>query len=439
LSEDSDAFRLEIDCPKRNSKLQVGWEAFFPYYAGYPEAFATKILQSAKLAPTAVVLDPWNGSGTTTHTASQLGLSSVGCDLNPVMIIVAKSRLLPASEADSIEPHTRDVLSETQGGAEIDPADPLLSWFYPATAATLRAIEAGIRRHLLGSMTLTPTGPNLNYVSSMAATFYVALFSVCRELASSFRSSNPTWFRIPKPEEKRIRVARDRITQLFEAKLRSMTLALLAARKAMRIDLAVADLRLLDTASDKLDTDTVDFFLTSPPYCTRIDYAAATRVELAVMVPLLLSTTKQLSRRMLGSTSVPAQKIEPKQAWGATSLEFLEKLQAHSSKASAGYYFKTHADYFDKLHRSLTNVVAALKPGSTAVFVAQDSYYKELHNDLPMVIQEMGQVAGLSLTRVEPFRLGRSMSGINRYSRSYKRPHGAVEAVICFRKLERQV
>lgn len=64
---------LQILSPKRNKRLQTGWEGFFPYYVGYPELFARELLQSAKLPRHAVVLDPWNGSGTTTYTASAMG------------------------------------------------------------------------------------------------------------------------------------------------------------------------------------------------------------------------------------------------------------------------------------------------------------------------------------------------------------------------------
>jgi hypothetical protein len=51
------AKRLQIVSPKRNKRLQTGWEGFFPYYAGYPELFARELLQSAKLPQGAVVLD----------------------------------------------------------------------------------------------------------------------------------------------------------------------------------------------------------------------------------------------------------------------------------------------------------------------------------------------------------------------------------------------
>ena len=98
------ATRLRILSPKRNKRLQTGWEGFFPYYAGFPELFARDLLQSAKLPRGAVILDPWNGSGTTTYVASGFGMTSIGIDLNPVMIIVAHARLLPPSEADHLNP-----------------------------------------------------------------------------------------------------------------------------------------------------------------------------------------------------------------------------------------------------------------------------------------------------------------------------------------------
>ncbi len=42
-------------------------------------------MQSAKLPRSAVALDPWNGSGTATYTATPLGLNFIGIDLKPVM------------------------------------------------------------------------------------------------------------------------------------------------------------------------------------------------------------------------------------------------------------------------------------------------------------------------------------------------------------------
>jgi hypothetical protein len=196
---------LRIVLPKRNNRLQTGWEGFFPYYAGYPELFARELLKSAKLPRGAVVLDPWNGSGTTTYTATLRGLNSIGIDLNPVMIIVARARLLPPSEADHLRPLAATILLHARSAPPtLQPDDALLGWFDPATAAFVRGIEQNIRRSLVGSMTKSPDGVHLDRISGTAATLYVALFAACRRLVAPFRSSNPTWLRAPKANDARI-------------------------------------------------------------------------------------------------------------------------------------------------------------------------------------------------------------------------------------------
>ncbi|MDQ0340574.1 tRNA G10 N-methylase Trm11 [Caldalkalibacillus uzonensis] len=40
----------------------------------------------------ATVMDPWNGTGTTTDVAEQMGYFAIGLDINPVMVLIAKGR-----------------------------------------------------------------------------------------------------------------------------------------------------------------------------------------------------------------------------------------------------------------------------------------------------------------------------------------------------------
>ena len=196
-----------------------------------------------------------------------------------------------------------------------------------------------------------------------------------------------------------------------------------------------AAINLADTTNIDVQPESVDCVLTSPPYCTRIDYTAATRIELATLAPLLKTTPRKLGHAMIGSTQVPTAKLQPDPDWGETCNHFLEALRAHPSKASAGYYYQTHLDYFDKMARSLSRVSKALKPGAPAIFVVQDSYYKDLHNDLPHIITEMAELHGLGIKRREDFHL-RSMSDINPGRKKYVRPQGATETVLCLAKLE---
>jgi hypothetical protein len=433
------AKRLRIISPKRNKRLQTGWEGFFPYYAGYPELFARELLQSAKLARGAVVLDPWNGSGTTTYTATSLGLNSIGIDLNPVMIIVARARLLPPSEADHLRPLAATILSHAHSAPPtLKPDDALLGWFDPATAAFVRGIEQNIRRSLVGSMTKSPDGVQLERISGTAATLYVALFAACRRLVAPFRSSNPTWLRTPKAADTRIAASQAAIARDFGNNVRGMATALVAKREA---DLRLKKMphpgdckvSMSDTVAMDLSEGSVDFVLTSPPYCTRIDYTAATRIELAVLAPLLKTAERALGRQMIGSTQVPKGEIDVDEGWGETCLRFLAALKAHPSKASGGYYYRTHLDYFDKMNRSMQRLAVGLKAGGRAVLVVQDSYYKDIHNDLPTITTEIGAHHGLTLGQSKAFHL-RSMSDINPGRQTYVRPSGATESVLCFTK-----
>jgi DNA modification methylase len=429
---------LKIGSPKQIYRSGIEWNGLFPYYAGFPAEFAQNLIGGARLPSGARVLDPWNGSGTTTYAASRMGLQSVGIDLNPAMIIVARARSLPTSEADSLAPLASEILAKARKEAQRESAtddDPLLWWYSRPTATAIRTIERLVRRHLVGDLTLTPDGVKLENVSGIAASFYVSLFAICRRSVNQYKASNPTWLRRPKESEDKVSIDFELLTRDFLTNVEAMAAALARKQSLSLYENVSPELRLADTSATELESESVDFVLTSPPYCTRIDYTAATRVELALVSPLTGVDPDALSRKMTGSIRVPQHEISVSESWGPTCATFLETLRKHRSKASGGYYYKTHVDYFDKVARSITNVTRALKLGGGSVIVVQDSYYKEVHNDLPGIITEICKIRGLDLRLRKDFLISRSMSGINQKSKIYNRKSERVEAVLCFEKI----
>lgn len=427
-----DFSRLDICSPKRNSRAQQGWAGFFPYYAGYPEAFAERLLASANIRPRGTILDPWNGSGTTTYTASRVGFESTGIDLNPVMSVVARARALAAIEGDCLIPLGEEILSKASRVAtSLRREDPLLDWFGPSTASWIRCVEEAAREILVGADT-KHGGEALDSISSIASTYYVALFAVCREMACAFQSSNPTWLRKRKPKERRASWSRAKLEGTFRSIISQMSAALMSRTSVGHC----APIRLLtaDTARELDKSIRADLVLTSPPYCTRLDYTAATRLQLAVLFPLLATSPAELSRRMTGSVRVPATRIDAEDAWGPTCNKFLRAVAEHKSKASAGYYAKTHLDYFSKIYRSLENIASALRPSGAAIMVVQDSYYKDIHNDLPTILTEMGAEHGLVLRRRDDFALSRNLADRHPHTRQYRPNIDANESVLCFER-----
>src|SRR5205823_4703550 len=125
-------------------------------------------------------------------------------DLNPVMVLVARARALPPSEADSIEPQAKAIAKNIDRivGKNLG-TDPLSVWFTTDTTRIIRALEKRIRVGLINDRP-SDAEVHFNKISCFAATFYVALFTICRSFTWQFRSSNPTWLRIPKATEPKI-------------------------------------------------------------------------------------------------------------------------------------------------------------------------------------------------------------------------------------------
>ena len=114
----------------------------------------------------------------------------MGQDLNPVMVLVAKANLLPASEASSLIPLAKAILKGSQrNDQDTQTIDPLDTWLAPSSASAIRSIEAEINRSLVCADRYVQLSEKtgIDRVSSLAALFYVALFRTARQLLISFK------------------------------------------------------------------------------------------------------------------------------------------------------------------------------------------------------------------------------------------------------------
>ena len=420
---------LEIRNPKRISEAQAGRASWYPYYAGFSEKFAERLIASAQLNTASIVSDPWNGSGTTTAAAAGRGHDAFGCDLNPVMVLAARARMLSKREKHSLIPLAAAIARRISLKPP-KPDEPLAAWFSPSAVSALRDLELAIQTMLISTDTSFQvlTATEIGYISDLAAFFYVALFRTARGLVHRFEASNPTWLKKPVSVRARVRPVPTEIRAAFQQQVKTMA-------DAIPDDPLTKDSEVTITlnSSEKipLSDDTVDFVLSSPPYCTRIDYAFTTRVELAVL-GYKRDEFDQLRRKLIGSATVPKQGSAPKKDWGTTCTRFLEKLKSHPSKASATYYFKNHVQYFGSMYESLGEISRTLKKKGTCVLVVGDSYYKDVHNDLPRIVKEMSHSHDLVLRRSETFRHQQTMARVNPKVRKYRRSVDAIESVLCF-------
>lgn len=429
---------LVVECPKRYADSSFLGRETYSYYAGYSLSFAERLIKNVPLDDDPVVLDPWNGSGTTTLAAARNGLRSIGTDLNPVMVVVAKARMLRSSTSPSIEPLWSKIKAETQEKSwRFDAeADPLRDWLTPTSVVAFRRLERSIRSHLIYESSgpyIDPT--HIGQMSDLAAFFYVSLFRVIRKVLTPFKTSNPTWLRRSKNEREKLSISLHEVLRLIEEDIQEEQKSLPSLHDTQEYEGAESILSVCSSENLNLPENSVDLILTSPPYCTRIDYAVATAAELAVLGFGKKTDFAILRDSLMGTTTVPSVAPKTKASWGDTCIGLLEKIGSHTSIASDTYYLKNHLQYFSSLQKSMSEIARVLKPQCIATFVVQDSVYKDIHNDLPTIVSEMGEALGLVEFQRDDFSLGSSLSSINSRSRPYK-PEGfrPTESVVSFYK-----
>lgn len=438
-------FDFKIENPKRNVQDSVGRASWYPFYAGFSTNFAYSFLSSAGLNEKSCILDPWNGGGTTTTTALSLGLYAQGYDLNPVMVVIAKARMLSSQIKNSLWPIAANIISKSQkeepfrfyGYTPLK--DPLGTWFHSEAVRNIRKVERCIKVLLIdesGHQDLRDEN-NINQLSDLASFFYTALFRSVRSFLRPFFSSNPTWIKKPTRNDNKLSVNLSHFLRIFEKEIRYMISSIDQDLFDTSFRSGKAEIAIASSQSLPARDNSVHFVLSSPPYCTRIDYAIATMPELAVLGYSLESDFQQLRHTLIGTSTVPRSVSTTLPAWGQTCNDFLQSIWSHKSKASSTYYYKNHFQYFDSIYKSLAQIQRVLVPNGRCVLVVQDSFYKDIHNNLPQIFIEMGDSLNLRLNHCYNFSSKRTLAKVNPGRRTYRKEINTTESIICLIKEEK--
>jgi hypothetical protein len=416
--------------PKRRSEASN--PDLYRYYAGFSPRFADSVIREFSAAAPVKILDPWNGGGTTTAAAAKARQSAIGFDLNPAMVVVAKSKLLPSVDRPSVGPICDDLVSKviTSDPGQTE-ADPLCLWMTTDAATSFRALERAIQQLLVDSDAYLPLHKReLANLSAFAAFFYVALFRTVRTFLQRFTSSNPAWTKPAPRLNDRISPSLPAIIKAYKLEIEDM-LRISKADSELTDAASTTDITVASSEKLPVESSTIGLVLSSPPYCTRLDYAMATRPELATL-GYDEKEFDELRRSLIGTATVNRE-IPLVEDWGPTCNSFLRLLRQHSSKASGTYYFKNHVRYFSQLYNSLIEISRVLAATGHSIVVVQDSFYKDIHNDLPTIVTDMFARSGMSLKWRRDF-VSRTLAGVNPRVKKYRENTRATEAVLCFQK-----
>ncbi|CAK7066529.1 MAG: hypothetical protein CITR_02948 [Citrobacter freundii] len=411
--------RLAIKNPKRLSddEVKVNW---YNYYAGFSSAFVKDVLHSCALGKSSIVLDPWNGAGTTTTAVNEAGLNAIGIDLNPVMCVVAKAK--SASLQDVLKAYEKfKSLRVSVFKIQFSEKDFLLNWFEYETAKYIRYLSITI----IGS-----EFSDLARLNVQRCVMLVALFNVVRDLVQGFVPSNPTWIKKAKTESEKIVADNGAVKKAILEYLVSIKTSINEVKDECE---GTLELFVASSKSMPIQSKSVDLVITSPPYCTRIDYGVATYPELSILLGDEPERIDSLRRQLIGRTTIDKNTTDLHFV-SEKSIEFMGAVERHDSHASSNYYLKNFRQYFVDMQVSVSEVARVIADNGIFVCVVQDSYYKEIYCDLSGIITEIAVENGFTLEDKKDFQAKNIMANIHSGTKKYRSKVTAIESVLVFKK-----
>ncbi|ACV62299.1 hypothetical protein Dtox_1426 [Desulfofarcimen acetoxidans DSM 771] len=426
--DDTKLVKLKTTPKLKNNNIYAN-SNWYCYYAGFSDAFVKELFDVyCPKNRDIIVLDPWNGSGTTTLVASILGYANYGFDINPVMVIVAKAKLYNVGSND-INKMSLVIGSNNKAKEIRDINDPLRKWFDPQSTSAIRKLENAIHSIFGLSQSKQHIKSLWDYeaISSELSFYYIVLFILLRKLTTPFVCSNPTWIKSKIEEKDKISITYKNLCELYVDIFKN------TANISEKIPDINATIKIGNSKNICITNNSVDFIITSPPYCTRIDYAVYTKVELS-----LLGYTDQdinlLRKHMIGTPTITGNTNYIISNIDSLSGKTLNRIACHDSKAAKSYYYKTYYQYFRDMAYSLREINRVLKKKGIAIIVVQDSWFKNIHIDLPNIVTEMCQNEGLELINSEYNFVTNNMRYVNTKSNNYRKEKTNCEFVLVFRK-----
>jgi hypothetical protein len=396
-----------------------------PYYAGFSSAFVRDMLSYMGVTTDAVILDPMNGSGTTTLVGQQNSVCAIGADINPASAVIARAKnRLVAQHAR----HIRDWLGELPGALvradENAACERTSDWISPST---LRFLHRVCRlAEGMPPWTEEPSPligePVRSLTSSEGPKDFIiaAALVTARKYSRAKNSKNPTWLTKaaavagdPSPTTEELLLS---FRLICEQMLTDLEAAYSGVPDATHRSSVVLE---ADARALPLEDSCIDAVITSPPYLTRIDYAVSTAPELAFLGYESEEAFFAMRANIMGATTISQGSHKVDSVWGSRTLAAIDGVRKHPSKASATYYYKTHVQYFRDAWAIVSEIMRVLKPGGSAAFVVQESWYKDVHMPLGEIYQEMTQLLGARSEILIDERVKSHLGLVNAGARNY--------------------
>lgn len=263
FSEMEDTYKKTTDRTSTfvdNMKLPV--HRWFRFSAGFSAEWVKEVVKSFKDNNQIVLFDPFAGSGTTVLAGEECGVKSYGIESHPFVVRVAKAKLLWYEDPLDFKNFATRVLTHARNLNEpSDQYNTLVDKCY--SKDNLNELDK-----------LKKSWIHYNDGSAISELTWIALVGILRATAAA--GTAPWQYVLPR----KVKKVNIRPYDAFKRQIDMMFDDMIYFQRYVKQPRGVIYEDDARTCS-KIEDDSIDLIVTSPPYTNNYDYADATRLELS--------------------------------------------------------------------------------------------------------------------------------------------------------------
>ena len=371
---------------------------WYPFVEGYSKEFIQSIIKECKLKPN-MCLEPFSGSGTTALELQDMGIRCYSFEVNPLMYLVAKVKMESNYDKDTIISYhkmvksTRCKIRKVNLSSEFPTLyenDAVKKWNYHKETAN--AIEK-LKR-------------SINKIDRIVYRnlFEIALAAILLDVSNMYRNGKCLSYK--KDWKDRI-IKEEDVFKRFDDKIK-MQIEDIENRK--KIEISNKDLLFNEDSrqviSSKIEDNSIDLIITSPPYLNSRDYTDTYMLELRTLNFTLTNTdVRKLRERTLRSHVQIKWKdsdMVDNQMLRRTLLDLknaasVESMWNNSIIDMVRLYFVDMKIIFDSMYKKM-------KKGGRVYFnVSNSAYFKILVNTLE-ICSSLAEDTGFKVKEIRKAR-----------------------------------
>lgn len=359
---------------KKNKSIPI--HRWFDYKQGYSEELVAQLMSSESKS-TGYILDPFNGVGTTQVVAKDLGVKSIGIDINPVANFVARVKIHDYSlpEQEKIRELLHGIRSRYVFSTRVPKYAKLQEIFTPDQLRQVLSIK-GFYESVADDV-----------VKNFFKLAYLAIIEDC-----SNRIKDGNGIKIASAKK----VISD-VYGYFEKQCALMLEDIVTHNnhgEAVVLDGSI----LQDEVFSRLQDYSIDSAIFSPPYANCFDYCEVYKME--IWLGDFVDDYKDFARyRELALRSHVNSKF-------SNHIRYSDaKVQAISSLISTYNIWNKHIPdmilgYFDDMREVLRRIYALMRDGGSCSIVVANSGYKGIIVPTDLLLASIGEEVGFGVEKI---------------------------------------